>query len=122
MHEVSFRSSRAPARPDYPRLAAQGELPLLTLHASPVAVDLTPPSSHPAMVDRALHILWKIAQCHLLKAVVVGLSSAGESVQSALNAAGLGSLDVSTRGVLALPMYAVSAFELGRIVPKLPLF
>jgi len=97
-------------------------LPLLTPQARPVAVDLTPPSSHPAMIERALHILWKIEQGHLPQAVVVGLFSAGDSIQSALNAAGLDGLDVNTRGVLALPMYALSAFELGRIGPKLPLF
>lgn len=73
------------------------------------------------MIERALHVLWKIEQGHLPKAVIVGLSSAGESIQSALNAAGLGGLDVNTRGVLALPLYALSAFEVGRIGPKLSL-
>jgi hypothetical protein len=96
-------------------------LPLLTPQASPVAVDLTPPINQPAMIDRALHVLWKIEQGHLPKAVVVGLSSADESIQSALDAAGLGGLDVSTRGVLALSLYALSAFEVGRIGQKLPL-
>jgi hypothetical protein len=103
------------------RLAAQGVLPQLTPQASPVAVDLTPPGNQPAMIGRALHVLWKIEQGHLPQAVVVGLSSASESIQSALNAAGLGRLDVSARGVLALPLQALSAFELGRIGPKLPL-
>lgn len=55
------------------------------------------------------------------KAVVVALSSADESIQSALNAVGLGGLDTTARAVLALPLYALSAFELGRIGPKLPL-
>ena len=78
-------------------------------------------SGHPAMIERALHVLRKIEQGHLPQAVVVGRSSASESIQSALNAAGLGGLDLNARGVLALPLYALSAFELGRIGPKLPL-
>ncbi len=49
------------------------------------------------------------------------MKGAHKSIQSALNAAGLGGLDVNTRAVLALPLYALSAFELGRIGPKLPL-
>lgn len=96
-------------------------LPLLTPQASPVAVDLTPPINQPAMIDRALHVLWKIEQVALPQAVAVGLSNAGESIQSALNAAGLGGLDLNTRGVLAVPLYALSAFEVDRIGPKLPL-
>jgi hypothetical protein len=111
----------ATGHPDYAGIIAQGVLPLLTPQASPVAVDLTPPINQPAMIGRALHVLWKIEQLALPQAVVVGLSSASESIQAALHAAGLGGWDTTARGVLALPLYALSAFEVGRIGPKLPL-
>mgnify|MGYP006883219452 FL=1 len=111
----------ATGHPDYASLAAQGVLPLLTPQGSPVAVDLTPPSSQPAMIERALHVLWKIEGGHLPNVAVVGLSSADESIQAALDAAGLSGLDTTARGVLAVPLYALSAGDLARIGPKLPL-
>lgn len=111
----------ATGHPDYASLAAEGVLPLLTPHASPVAVDLTPPNSQPAMIERALHLLWKIEGGHLPLVAVVGLSSQGTSIQSALDDAGLGGLDTMGRGVLAVPLYALSAFDVGRIGQKLPL-
>jgi hypothetical protein len=73
------------------------------------------------MIERALHVLWKIEQGHLPKAVFVGLSSASESIQSALNAAGLGGLDLNTRGVLALRLYAFAVFQRNANSARLPL-
>lgn len=52
---------------------------------------------------------------------IAEIAAQAKSIQSALSAAGLGSLNTTTRGVLALPLYALSAFEVGRIGPKLPL-
>lgn len=89
-------------------------------HASPIAVDLTPPINQLAMIERAFHVLCKIEQGHLPKAFVICLSSAGESIQLALNAAGLGGLDVNARAVLALPLYALSDFQIARIGAKVP--
>jgi hypothetical protein len=62
-----------------------------------------------------------IEQGHLPQAIVVRLFSASKRIQSTLNVVGLGGLDTTARGVLALPLYALSVFELGRIGPKLPL-
>lgn len=99
----------------------RGVLPFLTPQARPVAVYLTPPINQPAKIERALHVLWRTEQGYLPQDDVVGLSGASESFQSALDAAGLGRLDKTARGVLTLPLYALSAFELGGIGPKLPL-
>jgi hypothetical protein len=107
--------------PSYSSVVAQGVLPLLTPQLSAQAVDLSPPNSQSALVERTRHILWKIEQGHLPKVAVVGLPSSATSIQTALNSAGIGTLDLTSRGVLAVPLYALSAFELGRISPKLPL-
>lgn len=111
----------ATGHPNYASAVAQGVLPLLTPQLSAQAVDLSPPNSQSALVERTRHILWKIEQGHLPKIAVVGLPSSATSIQTALNSAGIGSLDLSLRGVLAVPLYALSALELGRISPKLPL-
>lgn len=73
------------------------------------------------MIERELHVIWKIKQGHLPKAVVVGLSSAGESIQSALDAAGLGGLDIAQCGVLAVPMKIFEATQLHSISKRLPI-
>ena len=106
---------------DYSALVAQGVLPILTPQAVSVAVDLTPPQVQFKVAERAYHILWKIEQGHIPKVAVVGLLTTGTSIQSALNAAGLGSLDVTARGVLALPLYAFSDVQIERVWEKLPL-
>jgi len=49
------------------------------------------------------------------------LPTTGTSIQSALSAAGLGSLDMTARGVLALPLYAFSDVQIERVWEKLPL-
>ena len=60
-------------------------------------------------------------QGHIPKVAVVGLQTTGTSIQAALNAAGLGSLDVTACGVLALPLYAFSDVQIERVWEKLPL-
>ena len=106
---------------DYSALVAQGVLPILTPQAVSVAVDLTPPQVQFKVAERAYHVLWKIEQRHIPKVAVVGLQTPGTSIQSALNAAGLGSLDVTAQGVLALPLYAFSDTQIERVWEKLPL-
>jgi len=89
-------------------LVAQGVLPIPPPQAVSVAADLTPPQVQFKVAERAYHILWKIEQRRIPKVAVGGLQTAGTSIQAALNAAGLGSLDMTARGVLALPLYAFS--------------
>jgi hypothetical protein len=51
----------------------------------------------------------------------VGLQTTGTSIRAASNAAGLGSTDVTARGVLALPLFAFSDVQIERVWEKLPL-
>jgi len=62
-----------------------------------------------------------VSQEGLRRLAVVGLLTTGTSIQTALNATGLGSLDVTARGVLALPLYAFSDAQIERVWEKLPL-
>lgn len=96
-------------------------MPILTPQAVSIAVDLTPPQVQFKVAERAYHILWKIERGHIPKVAVAGLQTAGTRIQAALNAAGLGSLDVTARGVLALPLYAFSDVQIERVWEKLPL-
>jgi hypothetical protein len=57
----------------------------------------------------------------LPKVAVIGLPTTGTNIQVALNAAGLGSLDITARGVLALPLDAFSAAQIERVSEKLQL-
>jgi hypothetical protein len=103
-------------------LIAQGDLPILTPQTVSVAVDRTPPQVQFKVSERAYHILWKIEQGHIPKVAVVGLLTTDTSIQAALNAAGLGSFDMTARGVLALPPYAFADLQIERVWEKLPLF
>ncbi len=60
-------------------------------------------------------------QGHLPKVVVVGMSSADESTQSALNVAGTGELDIAQCGGLAVPVKVFEATQLRSISTRLPI-
>jgi hypothetical protein len=107
---------------DFSAAIAEQVLPLLTPQSTAVAADLTPPTDQPnRAVERALEILWKVEQGHIPKVVVIGLETADTSIQTALTDAGLESLDLTERGVLALPLYAFAPEAAERIAEKLPL-
>lgn len=52
---------------------------------------------------------------------IIVFPTTGTRIYTALNAAGLGSLDGTARGVLALPLYAFSDVQIERVWEKLPL-
>lgn len=87
--------------PNFETLIAQGVLPLLTPQAQPAPIDLSPPESQDRVTGRALHLIWKVTDGALPPVVIVGLPAQTTTIRDALTAAGLGSLDLAARGVLA---------------------
>lgn len=111
----------AVGHPDYSALWAAGGVPMLTPQASAAPVNLSPPPSQTGnSMDRALHVLWRIIQGNFPKIAVVGLPTQATSIQAALTAAGLGSIDLAARGVLALPLWPLTALQQEEMAPRLP--
>lgn len=114
------------AGPDVEALCAQGVLPIFTPQAVSAGINLTPPTGQPALVERVEHTIWKAQQAPYAPdvgfpaVVVVGLATPITTIRQALTAAGLGSLDLATRGVLAVPLYAFDTVTRSRVAPELP--
>jgi hypothetical protein len=89
-------------------------------------INLTPPTGQPALVERVEHTICKAQQAPyapdvgIPAIVVVGLATPVTTIRQALTAAGLGSLDLATRGVLAVPTYAFDPMTRARVAPELP--
>jgi hypothetical protein len=111
---------------DVEALCAQGVLPIFTPQAVSAGINLTPPTGQPALVERVEHTIWKAQQAPYAPdvgfpaVVVVGLATPVTTIRQALTAAGLGSLDLATRGVLAVPLYAFDTVTRSRVAPELP--
>lgn len=111
---------------DVEALCTVGVLPIFTPQAASTGIDLTPPQNQAALCDRALHLIWKSQQApyapdaEFPPCVVVGLATPLTTIRQALDAAGLGGLDLATRAVLAVPLYAFDAFTRSRVAPELP--
>ncbi|MBE2276870.1 MAG: hypothetical protein IAE87_11325 [Rhodobacteraceae bacterium] len=89
-------------------------------------INLTPPTGRPALVERVEHTIWKAQQAPYAPdagfpaVIVVGLATPVTTIRDALTAAGLGSLDLAMRGVLAVPLYAFDTVTRSRVAPELP--
>ena len=107
--------------PDYSALWAAGGVPMLTPQSSAAPVNLAaPPSQTGNAMDRATHVIWRVVQGVFPKVAIVGLPTQATSIQAALNAAGLGRLDLATRGVIAFPTFAMTLLQQEEFAPRLP--
>jgi hypothetical protein len=110
---------------DLPEFTAEveaGSLPLFTPQATTGRVDMSVPVNQPLLLDRLFHLLWKIeGGVDLPAVVVVGIPTRQTSILAALDAVGLGGIDLSERGVLAVPLYCFSAQDRFKLSGHLPL-
>lgn len=102
-------------------------MPIFTPQAASAHINLTPPTGQPALFERVEHIIWKAQQAPYAPdvgfpaIVIVGLATPVTTIRQALTAAGLGSLDLATRGGLAVPQYAFDTVTRSRVAPELPM-
>jgi hypothetical protein len=110
---------------DVAALCAQGVLPIYTPQTSPVAVDLSVPLNQDAIAERAYHVAWAAGQAardpaaRFPPVAVVTLATPATTIRQAMTAAGL-PIDLAARGVLALPIYALSVAAVERLAGVLP--
>ncbi|WP_155942483.1 hypothetical protein [Rhodomicrobium vannielii] len=107
--------------PDLAEAVARGHVPLLTVGTATSFGDLNATVADQDTPEmRAMHIAWKVQGGALPPVVLLGLTSANQSIMAALEAAGLVGIDPAARGILAFPLYAFPSDVGARITARLP--
>ena len=109
----------APA-PNFDAEALPLFIPQAQALASLPTIDTTTPASQDRASDRLTHLLWLMDDGRLPGVAVVGLEDPAETLQAAIDRAGMAGLDLTVTPLLCAPLWAMPADSREMLALRLP--
>ena len=109
----------APA-PNFDAEALPLFIPQAQALASLPTIDTTAPASQDRASDRLAHLLWLMDDGRLPGVAVVGLEDPAETLQAAIDRAGMAGLDLTATALLCVPLWAMPADSREMLALRLP--
>ena len=109
----------APA-PNFDAEALPLFIPQAQALASLPTIDTTAPASQDRASDRLTHLLWLMDDGRLPGVAVVGLEDPAETLQAAIDRAGMAGLDLTVTPLLCAPLWAMPADSREMLALRLP--
>ena len=95
-------------------------IPQTQAPASLPTIDTTAPASQDRVSDRLAHLLWLMDDGRLPGVAVVGLEDPAETLQAAIDRAGMAGLDLTVTPLLCVPLWAMSVDTREMLALRLP--